>query len=405
MINLDLNIVSTLILAIVLCLFGNFIKNKFSIFNKVCIPTPVIGGLFFSLLIFILRKFGILEITMDTSLMPYFLSIFFISVGFCINIFSAKGGGKLLFLYWLLCAFLGLFQNLIAVFSSKLLHIKPLLGFMCGSVSMEGGHGYALAFGKTIESIGIENACAIGIAAATLGLITGGLLGGPVGRFLIYKYDLKPLKGGSRLFKNNKNQNTIKTNKPKIQFTPIGFLENILILLLIMNISFFVSNIIYIKTNILIPNIVIGMLLSVIINNFNIKKQVFDFSWGLFDFIQNISLDIFLTMALMSIDLYALSSLLGAILIIVFFQVLFVLIYGVFICFRVLGKDYDAAIMISGLIGHTLGATPNALANMSTLTSKYGKSETAFLIVPMVGAFLLDAFSMPCILFFINFLK
>ena len=405
MINLDLNIVSTLILAIVLCLFGNFIKNKFSIFNKVCIPTPVIGGLFFSLLIFILRKFGVLEITMDTSLMPYFLSIFFISVGFCINIFSAKGGGKLLFLYWLLCAFLGLCQNLIAVFSSKLLHIKPLLGFMCGSVSMEGGHGYALAFGKTIESIGIENACAIGIAAATLGLITGGLLGGPVGRFLIYKYDLKPLKGGSRLFKNNKNKNTIKTNKPKFQFTPIVFLENILILLLIMNISFFVSNIIYIKTNILIPNIVIGMLLSVIINNFNIKKQVFDFSWDLFDFIQNISLDIFLTMALMSIDLYALSSLLGPILIIVFFQVLFVLIYGVFICFRVLGKDYDAAIMISGLIGHTLGATPNALANMSTLTNKYGKSETAFLIVPMVGAFLLDAFSMPCILFFINFLK
>ena len=405
MMNLDLNIVSTLILAIVLCLFGNFIKNKFSIFNKVCIPTPVIGGLFFSLLIFILRKFGVLEITMDTSLMPYFLSIFFISVGFCINIFSAKGGGKLLFLYWLLCAFLGLFQNLIAVFSSKLLHIKPLLGFMCGSVSMEGGHGYALAFGKTIESIGIENACAIGIAAATLGLITGGLLGGPVGRFLIYKYDLKPLKGGSRLFKNNKNQNTIKTNKPKFQFTPIVFLENILILLLIMNISFFVSNIINLKTNIIIPNIVIGMLLSVIINNFNIKKQVFDFSWDLFDFIQNISLDIFLTMALMSIDLYALSSLLGPILIIVFFQVLFVLIYGVFICFRVLGKDYDAAIMISGLIGHTLGATPNALANMSTLTSKYGKSETAFLIVPMVGAFLLDAFSMPCILFFINFLK
>ena len=405
MINLDLNIVSTLILAIVLCLFGNFIKNKFNIFNKVCIPTPVIGGLFFSLLIFILRKFGILEITMNTSLMPYFLSIFFISVGFCINIFSAKGGGKLLFLYWLLCAILGLCQNLIAVFSSKLLHIKPLLGFMCGSVSMEGGHGYALAFGKTIESLGIENACAIGIAAATLGLITGGLLGGPVGRFLIYKYDLKPLKGGRRLFKSNKNQNNIKTNKPKIQFTPIGFLENILILLLIMNISFFVSNIINLKTNIIIPNIVIGMLLSVIINNFNIKKQVFEFYEDLFEFIQNISLDIFLTMALMSIDLYALSSLLGPILIIVFFQVLFVLIYGVFICFRVLGKDYDAAIMISGLIGHTLGATPNALANMSTLTSKYGKSETAFLIVPMVGAFLLDAFSMPCILFFINFLK
>ena len=160
---LNLNIVSTLILSIVLYLFANFIKDKLKFFNKICIPTPVIGGLFFSILIFLLKKFGLLEITMDTSLMPYFLSAFFISIGFCINIFSAKGGGKLLFIYWLLCAILGLCQNLISVFASKLLHITPLLGFMCGSVSMEGGHGYALAFGTTIESIGIENAVAIGI--------------------------------------------------------------------------------------------------------------------------------------------------------------------------------------------------------------------------------------------------
>ena len=182
------------------------------------------------------------------------------------------------------------------------------------------------------------------------------------------------------------------------------FLENVLMLLLIMNISFLISNIINL-TNILIPNIVIGMLLSVIISNINIKVKFFDFYQDLFEFVQNVALDVFLTMALMSIDLYALSSLLGPIVCIVLFQVLFVLVYGVFVCFRVLGKNYDAAIMVSGLIGHTLGATPNALANMSTLTNKYGKSETAFLVVPMVGAFLLDAFSMPCILFFINFLK
>lgn len=402
MINLNLNIVSTLILSIVLYLFGNYIKNKLDILSKICIPIPVIGGLFFSILVFILRKFGLLEITMDTSLMPYFLSAFFISIGFCINIFSAKGGGKLLFLYWLLCAFLGLCQNLIAVFASKFLHIKPLLGFMCGAVSMEGGHGYSLAFGTTIESIGVENAVAIGIAAATLGLITGGLLGGPVGKILIEKYNLKPLQrsSSSKVLKN-----TTTVSKQVSKFTPMVFLENILMLLLIMNISFFVSTMIDLKTHILIPNIVIGMLLSVIISNINLKVKFFDFYQDLFEFIQNVALDVFLTMALMSIDLYALSSLLGPIVCIVLFQVVFVLFYGVFICFRVLGKNYDAAIMVSGLIGHTLGATPNALANMSTLTNKYGKSETAFLIVPMVGAFLLDAFSMPCILFFINFLK
>ena len=403
MINLNLNIVSTLILSIILYLFANFIKDKLKIFNTLCIPTPVIGGLFFSILIFFLKKFNLLVITMDTSLMPYFLSAFFISIGFCINIFSAKGGGKLLFLYWLLCAFLGLCQNLIAVFLSKFLHITPLLGFMCGAVSMEGGHGYSLAFGTTIESIGIENAVAIGIAAATLGLISGGLLGGPVGKALIQKYNLKPLTRSSNLSNISKTKNNIPKNKANL--TPMIFLENVLMLLLIMNISFFISNIINLKTNILIPNIVIGMLLSVIISNINIKVKFFDFYQDLFEFVQNVALDVFLTMALMSIDLYALSSLLGPIVCIVLFQVLFVLVYGVFVCFRVLGKNYDAAIMVSGLIGHTLGATPNALANMSTLTNKYGKSETAFLVVPMVGAFLLDAFSMPCILFFINFLK
>ncbi|MDY2737341.1 sodium/glutamate symporter, partial [Intestinibacter sp.] len=172
-----------------------------------------------------------------------------------------------------------------------------------------------------------------------------------------------------------------------------------------MNISFFLSNIIYLKTNALIPNIVIGMLLSVITVNLNHKTKFFDFNLGFFDFLQNISLGIFLTMALMSIDICTLSSLLGPVVLIVFCQVIFVLFYSLSICFKLLDKSYDAAIMISGLIGHTLGATPNALANMSTLTDKYGKSEDAFLIVPIVAAFLLDAFSVPCILFFINFLK
>ncbi|MCI6737766.1 MAG: sodium:glutamate symporter, partial [Intestinibacter sp.] len=223
---------------------------------------------------------------------------------------------------------------------------------------------------------------------------------GPVGRYLIHKYNLKP-SSKNNIHLNNKNNSSFKENK----FTPVVFFENVLILLLVMNISFFLSNIIYLKTDFLIPNIVIGMLLSVIVGNLNSKVRFFDLNLKFFEFLQNISLGIFLTMALMSIDIYTLSSLLGPVVFIVCCQVIFVLFYSVFICFKLLEKNYDAAIMISGLIGHTLGATPNALANMSTLTSKYGKSENAFLIVPMVAAFLLDAFSVPCILLFINFLK
>ncbi|MGN1032654.1 MAG: sodium/glutamate symporter [Intestinibacter sp.] len=357
----------------------------------------------FSIFVFLLKKFGLMEINMDTALMPYFLSAFFISIGFCINTSSIKSGGRLLFIYWILCAVLGLCQNMIAVTLSKILNINPLLGFMCGSVSMEGGHGYALAFGKAIEGIGVENASTIGIAAATLGLIAGSLLGSPVGRYLIHRHNLKPS------FKDNFqtkpiNKNSTSSHNKNI-FTPISFFENILILLLIMNISHFLSNAIYLKTDILIPNIVIGMFLSVITTNLNYKIGFFDFNFDFFEFIQSISLGIFLTMALMTVDIYTLSSMLGSILFIVICQVVFVLFYGVFVCFVFLEKNYDAAIIVSGLIGHTLGATPNALANMSALTDKYGKSENAFLVVTMVAAFLLDAFSVPCILFFINFLK
>lgn len=402
MIILNLNVISTLILSIILYLFGGFIKDKSHILSKFCIPTPVVGGLLFSVFIFFIKKFGLLEITMDTSLMPYFLSTFFVSIGFCINISSIKNGSKLLFIYWVLCAVLGFCQNIIAIVLSKILNIKPLLAFMCGSVSMEGGHGYALAFGKTIEGIGIKNASTVGITAATLGLIAGGIFGGPVGRYLIDRYKLKSTYNNTQTNSINKKINPLECQN---KFTPISFFENALVLLLIMNISFFLSNAIYIKTETLIPNIIIGMLLSVIVGALNEKVEFFNFSSKFFDFLQNISLGIFLTMALMSIDIHSLSKLLRPIFIIVASQVIFVLIYSIFICFKLLGKNYDAAIMISGLIGHTLGATPNAIANMTTLTVKYGKSENAFLVVPMVAAFLLDAFSVPCILFFINFLK
>lgn len=400
MIYLNLNVVSTLILSIFLYILCSFIKKHTKVFNTLCIPTPVIAGLLFSIFVFLLKKFNLGEVTMDTSLMPYFLSIFFISIGLCIDISSVKRGGKLLFIYWVLCAILGLLQNIVAVVESKFLNIEPLLGFMCGSVSMEGGHGYALAFGQTIENIGIKNAVTIGIAAATFGLILGGLLGGPCGKFLIKRYNLKPIAS-----KKSRSDNFELNKQISKKMDLLNFFENLLVLLIIMNISFYIANFINIKINILIPNIVIGMLFSVIITNLNFKVKILDLNFDFLNFVQDVTLGIFLTMALMSIDIYALSNLFGCILFIVISQVLLVISYGFFICFKVLGKDYDAAVMISGLIGHTLGATPNALANMDTICKKYKKSENAFLVVPIVGAFLLDAFSIPCILFFINFLK
>lgn len=399
MYNIDLNIVSTLILSIVLYLYGNFLTTKISILNKLCIPPPVIGGLTFSLFVFILEYFKLIDVSMNTLLMPYFMSFFFTIVGLNVSFVLLKNGGKVLIIYWLLCAVLGFSQNIITFIASKILHINPLLALMCGNISMEGGHGYSLAFGRTLESLGVNNACNVGFASATLGLVMGGIIGGPVAKFLIEKYHLKSLrvhiKTKSDLTKNNTS--ILNTNDTL-------FFEQILIVLVAMSLGATLANIMNVYFHIVVPSIVGCIFVAVLFRNVNDKVKIMNIDFKLLNFLEELSLGMFLTMALMSIDFFTLSNLFGPIVFIVICQVIFIIIFSTSICFRLLGKNYDAAVMVSGMLGHGLGATPNALANMGSVTSKYGDSSNAYLVVPLVAAFLLDVFSIPCILFFINVL-
>ncbi|QJA08375.1 sodium/glutamate symporter [Romboutsia sp. CE17] len=402
MFNISLTSSYTLILAIVLFLIGSIIKNKIKIFNNFCIPSPVIGGLLFSILYLILNSLSLIKISMNTNLMPSFMSFFFTAIGLGVSFSLIKKGGTLLIKYWILCGILAYCQNILTVILSKVCKINPLLGLMCGTISMEGGHGYAAAFGATIEKLGINNASSVGIACATLGLILGGILGGPVAKYLIVKYKLKPSY-------NNKQKSLIKStplgiSKSYYGLTPYLFFEQFLIVLLCMTIGDFLTNLIYNITDITLPNVVCSMFIAVVIRNLNDKFNIIKIDLQLLDFLSELSLGMFLTMALMSIDLLKLSNLFGPILFIIFCQVIFIVWFSIFICFKVLGKNFDAAIIISGLIGHGLGATPNALANMTSISQKYGYSEKAFLVVPLVGAFLLDVFTMPCIILFINIL-
>lgn len=399
MYNLDLNIVQTLILSIVLYLFGNFLTNKIYILNKLCIPSPVVGGLTFSLFIFTLEYFHLVDVSMNTTLMPYFMSFFFTIVGLNVSFKLLKKGGKVLIIYWLLCAILGFCQNIIALASSKLLNINPLLSLMCGSISMEGGHGYSLAFGRTLESLGVASACNVGFASATLGLVLGGIIGGPIAKHLIEKYHLK----SSTPHKIHKSS-TSESNTFILNIDDTLFFEQILIVLVSMSIGTTLSNIINLYFHIVIPSIVGCIFIAVLFRNFNDKSKIVIMDFKLLNFLQDLSLGMFLTMALMSIDFFTLSSLFGPILFIVISQVVFISLFTTTCCFKLLGKDYDACVMISGMLGHGLGATPNALANMGSVTNKYGKSTNAYLVVPLVAAFLLDIFSIPCILFFINIL-
>lgn len=337
--------------------------------------------------------------------MTYFICFFFTIVGLGVSISIVKKGGKQLIIYWVLCGVLSFCQNLLTIVLSKITNIHPLLGLMCGTISMEGGHGYAAAFGATIENLGINNASSVGIASATFGLMFAGLLGGPVAKFLIEKYNLKSYKSIPKSFKSTYAKSLSITSDSSLKIDAFLFLEQVLVVLLCISFGDFIANMVYKSTNIIIPTITGCMLVSVTFRNLNDKIKFLELDFNLLHLLSEISLGIFLTMALMSIDLFKLSNLFGPIVIIVISQAIFIVLFAVFVVFKALGKNLDAAVMVGGLIGHGLGATPIALANMNSVSEIYGYSEKAFLIVPLVAAFLLDVFTMPCIIFFINILS
>ena len=271
--SLNLDITLTLILAIILFIIGTFIKNKVSLLEKFCIPSPVVGGLLFCILTLFLRLFNICDITMDTSLMDYLICFFFTTIGIGMSMNLVKKGGKSLIRYWLLCGALSLFQNLIAVFTSKAININPLIGLMCGTISMEGGHGSSAAYGATIESLGIDNAISVGIAASTLGLILAGLIGAPLAKYLIDKYKLKSSSNSSAISISHKDN--------KISSDILSFLEQLLTILVCISLGKLIAHIVYILTGIINKQLAKKILsrcgkktaknLATLIKNYNLK--------------------------------------------------------------------------------------------------------------------------------------
>lgn len=398
--NLELNQITTVFLAVALLMLGGLLLNKLPFLKRFCIPAPVVGGLLFAILVTALKQTGILAITLDTSLQSLFMLTFFTTVGLGASFKLVKLGGKLLVIYWIACGFLALAQNVIGISLAKVLGIKPLLGIMVGAVSMEGGHGAATAFGGTLEELGVHSALSIGLAAATFGLVAGGLVGGPTVKYLVTKYKLKPSEADEMgvVSADQESASTDSLNSQK-------FMTQILVITMCMAAGSYLGDLFSKATGFVLPSYVGAMFLAVIVRNVldSVKKDAIDMKS--INLIGDVTLGIFLSMALMSIRLWEIADLALPMLIIVFVQVVFIVLFSVFVLFKLLGKNYDAAVMIGGFTGHGLGATPNAMANMSAITAQFGPSRKAFLIVPIVGAFLIDVFAMPIIITSINLLK
>lgn len=395
--TIKMDSVTTLAFAAILLLIGYFVKNKIRVLDKYCIPAPVVGGFIFMFITWIGHITGSFAVEFENIFQSVFMLAFFTTVGLGASIKILKQGGKLLIFYWLICGVISLCQNTIGITLSKVLNIPAPYALLSSSISMIGGHGAALSYGDTFAKLGYDAAPLVGAAAATFGLISAVLIGGPLGRRLIEKNHLKPDK--------SENFDTSVTNinsGTASGLSPLAVMKNVSAILICMAIGAMISGLIGKLIKMDFPTYVGAMFVAVICRNLNEKYDFYEFSFPLVDGIGDVMLNLYLSLALMTLKLWQLSDLIGGVLIVVIAQVIFMILAAYFVVFKLLGANYDAAVMCAGLCGHGLGATPSAIVNMTAINEKYGMSRKAMMIVPIVGAFLVDIIYQPTTIWFIK---
>lgn len=394
-------------------LTGIFMTRKIKWLQRFCIPSPVSGGLVFSIITLLLYKFIHVEVTFDGTLKDVFMLAFFTSVGFQSNLNVIKQGGKTLVMMLILLVGIIATQNLIPIGICKLFDTNPLIGMAAGSISMAGGHGTAGGFSAVLESMGLQGAATISMAAATFGLIAGSVIGGPVAERLIRKHlsserlepkDFKvdPAMAGieSEEALPAGRAKRISSNEEEFQQFAWGTYSILIVMALGTLTSLLLG-----QTGITFPTYFGALLTAAVIRNIieltpfrrilKIKKIV---SVG------NICLSLFLGMAMISLKLWELESLALPLITILFAQIVAIALLTYYIAFPILGHDYDAAVLVAGICGFGLGATPNAMANMSAVCYKYHYSIKPFLIVPIIGAMFVDLINTGFITLFLNWI-
>ena len=407
MFELKMDMIQTISLSVILLIIGMRLRTKIKFFEKYCIPSPVIGGFLFSIIAFILRQTNIITIKFETTLQTFFMVMFFTSVGFNASLKVLKKGGKKVLIFLFLAIGLCFAQNVVAIFLSQLIGINPLLGLMTGSTPMTGGHGTSAAIAPTIEALGIKGAGTVAIASATFGLIAGSMMGGPIANKLILKYKLlgnETLLHEKHDYNSDIDENVLK--KPEPALNAERFSMAFFFILIAMGIGSYLS--IFITKLLPAMNfpIYIGpMIIAAIMRNISDNSEIFTAPTREISVLEDVSLNLFLAMALMSLKLWELIDLAIPMLILLVAQIVLIYLYLNFITFKAMGSDYDAAVIVSGHCGFGLGATPNGISNMKSVCEKYKYSKIAFFVVPVVGALFIDFANVSLITLFISFFK
>ncbi|MDO5768835.1 MAG: sodium/glutamate symporter [Psychrobacter sp.] len=407
--EVTLNGYYTLILATLVLLLGRFLVKKVSFLENFNIPEPVAGGLVAAIVVYLLNLVWGFSFDFHQGLQTACMLMFFASIGLSADFGRLKAGGTPLLVFTIVVSLFIVLQDVVGVAMASALGLDPLLGLVTGSIALTGGHGTAGAWGTVLEQeYGVVGATTLGIAVATYGLVAGGLIGGPVARRLISNLGLQPtpvnpnpsqvekLAAEQSLYSTKHSEKEVSANKEMFEkpdnirlITASSTIESLALFaaaLAFADIMTLVAK----GTWFELPTFVWALAGGVIIRN--VLTLVFNFEMfdRAIDVIGNASLSLFLAMALLSLKLWQLTDLAGPVLIILLVQTVVMIGYVYFVTFRIMGKDYDSAVLSAGHCGFGMGATPTAIANMQAVTDRYLPSPKAFLIVPMVGAFFVD---------------
>ena len=399
-----LNGYHTLIAATLVLLLGRLLVKKIKFLQDFNIPEAVAGGLIAAAIIFSIYHWAGISFQFEKSLQNAFMLVFFSSIGLSADFSRLKQGGIPLVIFLIVVSVLIFVQNAVGVSLASAFGLDPKIGLITGSITLTGGHGTGAAWAETFtKQYGLPGVMEMAMASATFGLVAGGLIGGPVARRLVNNMK-RGKKAYTKKIDTTEDQYDGETFEEKDHVRFITASSTIETMALFAACLAFSSVMAANFSDLGLPQFVWALGFGVLLRNILTKVFKFDMFDRAIDVFGNASLSLFLAMALMSIKLWELAGLAGPMLIILLVQTLVMILYGYFITFRVMGKDYDAAILTAGHCGFGLGATPTAVANMQSVTETFGPSHKAFLIVPLVGAFFVDLINLGVITWFIKFL-
>jgi len=407
-ITIRLDMVQTLALAAAVLFAGYGVRRRIGVLDRYNIPAPVVGGFLFALLALVLRMTGLMAFDFTATLQAPLMIAFFTSIGLGASLALLKVGGPQVLLFWGLATVLVLFQDVIGVAVATVLGVNPFLGLVAGSITMTGGHGTGAAFGKLLEDdYGLAGGVTLAMAAATFGLVSGGLIGGPIATNLIRRFNPKhatPPHGAelAAVVRHDSLDEEIDLEPVGKPATAYTLLKIITVVLIAMWAGSLLSG--WLGRFITLPAYIGAMIVAAALRNAADVIGFVKIEQRVVDDVGTIALNLFLAMALMTLNLYELKDLAIPMFVILLAQVVMMAAFAYFITYRVMGRDYDAAVMAGGHCGFGMGATPNAVANMEAIVEKFGPAPRAFLVLPMVGAFFIDFTNALVITAFINVL-